>query len=327
MRARVLASLGSVLALASVPACEEQPAGAEPDFGATDGSLGETGSDPGDHDEDGDSGGAESEEGGESESGGDGAPACVGMDVCGVQCTDLASDPDNCGACGVSCVIANGQGGCEAGSCLLAACDDGWGDCDGDPLNGCETPSECVAGSACETTCGSTGHLSCADACAPVCLTVAETCNAVDDDCNGSCDEGPLLGCRQGVHRSNSPTLGHFYTLDAAEAASGDFTVEALDFYFTYTEAIDGLVPLYRCLRPNGRRFYTQSAACENAGTPEGHLGYVAPDARCGAVELFRLYLPGQDRHFYTTSAGERDSAVASGWVYETVAGWVWPAA
>jgi hypothetical protein len=155
-------------------------------------------------------------------------------------------------------------------------------------------------------------------------LPIAETCNAVDDDCNGACDEGAMGGCRQGVHRSNSPTLGHFYTLDEAEASAGDYNVEALNFYFTYVEAIDGLVPLYRCLRGNGKRFYTKSAACESAGAAEGHVGYVAPEPRCGSTELYRLYNPGADSHFYTISAGERDNAVAAGWVYETVIGYVW---
>jgi hypothetical protein len=322
---RALARAFSLVAIVGAFACDGSPSeddlGPGPGGEATSETGGVGGSEGASDEAEGSSGEGEASE---EESG---AAACVGMDVCGVQCTDLLSDPDNCGACGVSCVIPHGEGGCAEGACLLAACEDGWGDCDGDAQNGCETASECVAGSDCQTSCGSTGHTSCADACAPVCVTVAETCNAVDDDCNGTCDEGPLASCRQGVHRSNSPTLGHFYTLDAAEAASGDLTVEALDFYFTYVEAIDGLVPLYRCLRPNGRRFYTQSAACENAGTPEGHLGYVSPDARCGAVELFRLYLGSQDRHFYTVSAAERDSAVASGWTYEFVAGWVWPGA
>ena len=81
----------------------------------------------------------------------------------------LGSDPSNCGACGVVCSFPNAVSACVAGSCRVARCEAGFINEDGDLENGCEascTPSE--------------GGV--------------EVCNAVDDDCDGTVDEGFNLG-------------------------------------------------------------------------------------------------------------------------------------
>jgi hypothetical protein len=251
---------------------------------------------------------------------------CATGTLCEGFCVDVATDPRNCGGCSRSCVIPNATAACNAGTCELGSCNTGFADCDGNLTNGCEIASDCTEGSACSTGCGSTGTTSCADACAPVCAPPAESCNTADDDCNGACDEGAIAGCRHGVHRSLGPG-GHFYTTDATEAGSGGFTVERLDYYFLYTSDVGGLVPLFRCRKPSGNRFYTTSIDCEIGVAPESTMGFMAPDSRCGATQLYRLYRGTNDDHFYTTSAAERDNAVAMfGYVYESVAGWVWTA-
>jgi len=51
---------------------------------------------------------------------------------------DLLTDPDHCGECGLSCAADNAEVACTDGLCEIAACDDGWADCDLDPSNGCE---------------------------------------------------------------------------------------------------------------------------------------------------------------------------------------------
>lgn len=272
--------------------------------------------------------GDEEDEGEESTSDGPEPIDCGAMMQCGQICADLQSDPNNCGACGVSCVIANAAAVCTGGQCAMGACLPGYSDCDGQIDNGCEAMADCSAGAPCETACGSTGMTSCSATCEPVCDVLAETCNAVDDDCNGTCDEGPLAGCRVGVHRSNHASLGHFYTTDLTEAQSNGFYLEAQDFYFLYAAAVEGLAPFNRCLRPNGKRFYTTSESCEDAGVNEGALGWIAPDERCGGIPLYRLYHAGNSAHFYTTSAAERDNAVTNlGWIYEAIAGYVWSGA
>jgi hypothetical protein len=62
---------------------------------------------------------------------------CDGLDSNGCE-TSLATDPQNCGACGLVC--ASGcSAGCVAGVCLLSGCASGFADCDGNCANGCET--------------------------------------------------------------------------------------------------------------------------------------------------------------------------------------------
>ena len=51
---------------------------------------------------------------------------------------DLQNDPNHCGACGFVCAGDNATSRCEEGLCVLD-CDAGFGDCDADPENGCET--------------------------------------------------------------------------------------------------------------------------------------------------------------------------------------------
>ncbi len=75
---------------------------------------------------------------------------------------DLRSDPAHCGACGEACLYAHAEGRCDGGSCAMGPCRDGFVDLDGDPTNGCEY------------------------ACTP---SGAETCNGLDDDCDGQTDE------------------------------------------------------------------------------------------------------------------------------------------
>jgi hypothetical protein len=109
----------------------------------------------------------------------------LGGDGCEV---DIASDPNNCGGCGIVCSVANGTPACVAGQCQVASCNAGFLDCNGNPADGCETN-----GSADPANCGTCGH-ACAVAngtagCgAGVCTVVS--CNAGFADCNGSAADG-----------------------------------------------------------------------------------------------------------------------------------------
>jgi hypothetical protein len=53
--------------------------------------------------------------------------------------TDITTSVDNCGGCGVTCVIPNGVPACKASVCSVGSCNAGYADCNGDPKDGCET--------------------------------------------------------------------------------------------------------------------------------------------------------------------------------------------
>lgn len=81
---------------------------------------------------------------------------------------NLDNDLDNCGGCGRRCLILNAVEQCTGGVCGFTDCDDGYADVL--PLvNGCEY--QC-----------------------PVFPVEAETCNGIDDDCDGTVDELPIAG-------------------------------------------------------------------------------------------------------------------------------------
>jgi hypothetical protein len=84
------------------------------------------------------------------------------------DCVDKDTDPENCGACGRRCRFANGTGECIAGVCQLAECLPGYWDENEEEWDGCEYE------------CGPT------DGSPPP----AESCNLLDDDCDGDTDEG-----------------------------------------------------------------------------------------------------------------------------------------
>ena len=52
--------------------------------------------------------------------------------------TDIDNSLDACGGCGSRCAFDNATAVCESGVCKLAACANGFADCNGDPSDGCE---------------------------------------------------------------------------------------------------------------------------------------------------------------------------------------------
>ncbi len=235
----------------------------------------------------------------------------------------------------------SGTGGSgTGGSCTAEICNNLDDDCNGlvdDNLHktcssSCGTGTQtCTAGQ--WSACNAMQPISCMDyssckstqQCVSSCPAApAESCNLVDDNCNGQCDEN--ANCRVGVNRSYKSSTGeHFYTTSSSEAACCGFTVEFSNYYYLYKAKTTGLVAFYRCVLADGYHFYTTSQSCEgSAGAQlEGTLGYISQGATCGAVPLYRLSSSSGD-HLFTTSSSERQSAIGSGYHDEGVAGYVW---
>ncbi len=129
----------------------------------------------------------------------------------------ISSDPEHCGGCGQACSFDNAAALCAAGDCALGDCAMGFGDADGVAENGCECErggeeelcdggdTDCdgevdegfALGEACTVgvgVCARDGESICAEGGLGCSVEPAapgeEVCNGLDDDCDGSTDEG-----------------------------------------------------------------------------------------------------------------------------------------
>jgi sugar lactone lactonase YvrE len=120
-------------------------------------------------------------------SSGTGGSGCgAGEAMCDGACTDIASDPTSCGACGHVCDATHGAPSCKSGACAID-CDPGFDDCNGDADDGCEADlgSDLASCGACGHTCDAThGAASCDDG------LCAITCDPGFEDCNGDASDG-----------------------------------------------------------------------------------------------------------------------------------------
>jgi hypothetical protein len=131
-----------------------------------------------------------------------GVPSCVAS-ACQIECSAPYSDCDddrangceektdsdvhNCGACGKECDAGNGTAFCAQSKCGVSDCAPGFGDCDGDPKNGCEADltSDAMHCGVCSPCAVGNNTPSCV---ASVCKI--GTCDASHADCNGKLSDG-----------------------------------------------------------------------------------------------------------------------------------------
>lgn len=181
----------------------------------------------------------------------------------------------------------------------------------------CNEPHEADVGGTCVPSCGAAGGNTCLPAgnhaCDPYGTVTAY-------DCAVCCARPDALT----VYRSYHPEKrSHKYALSPTDAVAGGYQLEGPTFALGRDGGADR-TELYQCLKGNDRLFYTTAADCEGAGTLHGPLGYVARWQIEGTRPLHRLYKSVNGAHFYAPSDAEKDAALALGYVYEGVQGYVW---
>jgi hypothetical protein len=198
-----------------------------------------------------------------------GAATCV-LDHCNdgygdctsvIGCETKLGTVTNCAGCGQSCTNPHGSTTCSLGATAAQnvckpVCAIGWGDCDGNPANGCETPlntnTDCgMCGMACArpnaTTSCNTG----------VCLVTS--CASGFDDCNN--EAVAMDGCETSL-KTNTDCGGCGVTCSLPNAA---------------TSCSTGTCQLSTC--SSGYGDCTAGAGCEtDLTTDKNHCGTCATD-------------------------------------------------
>jgi hypothetical protein len=222
---------------------------------------------------------------------------CDGLAASGCE-ADLAADPLHCGACGSACVLANATAGCLEGACVVAACDDGFADCNLDAADGCEVDLTTDAGN-CDS-CGSACGFENAEALCQEGSCVMGDCIEPYADCN----QDSVDGCE--VDLQNDPE-----NCESCGSACGFDNAEAL--------CLEGACAPGDCLEGYGDCDADPQTGCEaDLSSDVEHCGLCA--AACGAGEVCEAggcVCSDADQDGFTDSAcGGDDCADADASIY-----------
>lgn len=181
-------------------------------------------------------------------------PFCRGgvctSQICNRGVADCDGNPDNgcelgiedltrCGGCQLSCqglLAFHAQPQCQNGMCTLAQCNEGFADCDGDPLNGCEADLNAIDScGGCSQVCGAAhGETECTDRSCQIvqCDEGRADCNQdVSDGCEADLNSRTHCGacdhyCGTAPHAANSCRDGNCVTVCQSGFADCDDTGE-----------------------------------------------------------------------------------------------------
>ena len=229
---------------------------------------------------------------------------CGNLQLCGTACADLKTEPLHCGTCDNACnsgqVCTDGTCGCETGkcgdNCTLTLCQGACADTQTD-TNNCGN-------------CGNTCKLSTTGCVGGVCQYPAEVCNDIDDDADGTCNEGCETQIVNYQEDINNPLIGSSSLVDVHYTLGNGYSASKWTFrgeaFKTYKQQGPGMVPMFQC-RVNAKH-YLQTTPCPadsvdgNGGYWNERLGYfwVGQVAPCAAYSRLLGARKGAVR-FYTS--------------------------
>lgn len=184
--------------------------------------------------------------------------------------------------------------GCSS-SCVLEYCGDG--------VVQSGLGEECEGGVvSCGTSCGSTGQKSCQSSCKwGICVPPAESCNAADEDCDGTVD---MMSCLSTVYRFYNPSTGdHMFKVNDTTPEAG-YISETFNHWLVYSSQVPGTAPIYQM--SNGTDHMLSQDPTEGTGVGyhlESTIGYAASGegwtaAGLAMSRICRYYNPSSGDHF-----------------------------
>jgi len=168
---------------------------------------------------------------------------CDGDTATGCE-THLATDVNNCGACGHICDLPHTLIHiCSQGECLVSTCDTGHGNCNGIDEDGCEADLLTDV-----YNCGTCGHDCTVLPRAATTFCEYGICQISTCDAGwGDCDDDPTNGCERDLYsdENNCGTCGHVCDLphtSAHDCVLGECQVSTCDAHYADCNAthVDG---------------------------------------------------------------------------------------